>query len=96
MTNTEHKIQAAESADVEATRMTGHALSCDCTPCCLVCTEAYRAVVDRATDKLCAEGDATLFDGLWVCKGCGRTFKRSPNQHIYAARKRARAAERIA
>jgi hypothetical protein len=96
MTNTERKIQAAESADLSTTKATGHAPSCDCTTCCLVRTEAFNAIVGRATDKLCAEGDATLFDGLWVCKGCGRTFKRSPNQHIYAARKRARAAERTA
>jgi len=41
-----------------------------------------------ATDAACAKGDATYAPGVWVCNGCGKTFKRSPNQHIYAARKR--------
>jgi len=45
-------------------------------------------VIGQETDKLCAEGNASLADGLWTCNGCGRTFKRSPNQHIYAASKR--------
>lgn len=99
MTNTERdskNTKAAEHADINAKISTGHALNCDCTTCCLVRTEAFNAIVGRATDKLCAEGDATLADGLWTCKGCGRTFKRSPNQHIYAARKRVRASERTA
>jgi ribosomal protein L37AE/L43A len=45
-------------------------------------------------DAMCAKGDATYtgasgaMAGFWTCGGCGRTFKRSPNQHIYAARKR--------
>lgn len=39
-------------------------------------------------DALCAKGDATLANGVWTCGGCGKTFERSPNQHIYAARKR--------
>lgn len=40
------------------------------------------------TDEVCAKGDATFTDGIWTCAGCGKTFARSPNQHIYAARKR--------
>lgn len=47
--------------------------------------------VDKSkSDVLCAQGGAKLVDGVWKCDGCGRSFKRSPNQHIYAARKRIR------
>ena len=55
------------------------------------------AAFDRAlrgnTDATCAKGDATHASGVWTCSGCGRTFKRSLNHHIYAARKRLRRAK---
>lgn len=40
------------------------------------------------TDAICAKGDAVYSNNKWTCAGCGKTFARSPNQHIYAARKR--------
>lgn len=55
-------------------------------------TEAVAANVDA----LCAKGNAHVADaprGGWICDGCGRHFAKSPNQHIYAARKRVRASK---
>lgn len=36
-------IRAANDADTHTAKITGHALSCDCTNCSLVRSEAYRA-----------------------------------------------------
>lgn len=52
--------------------------------------EKTKTVTPRLmTDSICAKGDSVTFaNGTWTCHGCGRSFKRSPNKHIYAARKR--------
>lgn len=49
----------ADAADIHTQRQTGHALSCDCTECCLVRTEAIRATeecIRRAISALIAWG----------------------------------------
>ncbi len=52
-------------------------------------------LTDAERDVACARGNATVIAGMWTCSGCGKTFRRSPNQHIYAARKRVNARAKV-